>query len=281
MADQASTVQFFSSQFRRQQGADGKYCYWFDSIFNGVSPAFRIEFPFEVLGKEYRVVSPPSKQEVFNSPPEELQNPSIWKLVYMQWLKDCSGAFVKSPTLESCIAKTQSLVQTNAVLPKTPTEELSDTFQYCWYPVQIRFTLSQVQIYWAPATTTQKSRIELEEEDSSTDSASGAAAIDIQNPEKTYTFVPQQSRTGDEWIQELADLHVPYADGAPLRLQSGADQDVQKEKFRRRVREARLRAKLARYRAERMALRFEERYGFYPEEDVEEAQTEVESDSDE
>jgi hypothetical protein len=279
----SSTIShYFSSNFRRQQGPDGKYVYWFDSVYlntTGRPP----EVPFELVSSEYSVAKPPSKQEILQDLPEDLQNPLIWKAVYTQWLKDCSGAFVKSPTLESCIAKTQSLIAQTFVVPATPTNDISDLFQYVWLPMQIKFTNAHIQIYWQPQGTTQKSRIDIEEnEDSSTESASGAA-VDIQNPEKTYTFVPQQSRTetGDQWLQELADLHIPYADGAPLRLQSSVDQDAQKEKFRKRVRDARLRAKLARYRAERMALRFEERYGYYPEEDVEEAQTEAESESDE
>ena len=277
----STSVQYFSSNFRRQQGSDGKYAYWFDSVYLNTTGR-PTEIPFDLVSSEYSVIKPPSKQEILQDLPEDLQNPLIWKAVYTQWLKDCSGAFVKSPTLESCISKTQSLVAPTFALPDTPSNEVSDLFQYVWLPMQIKFTNSQIQIYWQPQGTIQKSRINLEDEDSSTESFSGAA-VDIQNPEKTYTFIPQQSRTenGDQWIQELADLHIPFTDGAPLRLQSSADQDAQKEKFRKRVREARLRAKLARYRAERMALRFEERYGYYPEEDVEEAQTEAESESDE
>ena len=49
--------------------------------------------------------------------------------------------------------------------------------------------------------------------------------------------------------------------------------------MRKRIREARIRAKLARYRAERLAQQFERKYGVWPEEDQEEAQTEIDSDS--
>lgn len=283
----STSVQYFSSNFRRQQGADGKYVYWFDSVYLNTTGR-PTEIPFELVSSEHLVAKPPSKQEILQDTPEDLHNPLIWKAVYTQWLKDCSGAFVKSPTLENCISKTQSLVSPTFLAPTPPTNEMSDSFQYVWLPMQIKFTTHQIQMYWQPQGVVQKSRIDLEDDDSSTESASGAA-VDIQNPEKTYTFIPQQSRTGvagetdsgEHWLQELADLHIPYTDGAPLRLQSTADQDAQKEKFRKRVREARLRAKLARYRAERLALRFEERYGYYPEEDVEEAQTEAESQSDE
>jgi len=54
------------------------------------------------------------------------------------------------------------------------------------------------------------------------------------------------------------------------------DIDAQRDKLRRRIREARIRAKLALYRAERLAHKYEERYGIYPEHDEEEAQTEAE-----
>jgi hypothetical protein len=281
-ASASTSFQYFSSNFRRQQGSDGKYVYWFDSVYLNTNGR-PIETPFDLISGDYAIAKPPSKEDVLQDIPEDLNNPLIWKAVYTQWLKDCSGAFVKSPTLESCISKTQSLVLPTFQLPPLPSNEISEDFQYVWLPMQIKFTTHQIQIYWQPQGVVLKSRIDLEDdEDSSTESATGAA-VDIQNPEKTYTFVPQQSRTeaGNQWLQELADLHIPYTDGAPLRLQSSADQDAQKEKFRKRVREARLRAKLARYRAERMALRFEERYGYYPEEDVEEAQTEAESESDE
>jgi vacuolar-type H+-ATPase subunit H len=76
----------------------------------------------------------------------------------------------------------------------------------------------------------------------------------------------------------MADLHVPYVDTTTLRLDS--ELELQKEKMRRKVRDARIRAKLSRYRAERIASKFEDKFGFYPEEDIEEAQTEVENSSD-
>ena len=125
------------------------------------------------------------------------------------------------------------------------------------------------QIYWAPCyKKVCTSRITLEEPE-------------LQQPEKTYTVLSQPLRLNDEteWIQEMADLHVPFADSTTLRLDP--DVEVQKERFRRKVRDARIRAKLARYRAERMAVRYEEKYGAYPEEDLEEAQTEAETEHDE
>jgi hypothetical protein len=80
-----------------------------------------------------------------------------------------------------------------------------------------------------------------------------------------------------QWIQDVSEL--PFSDRPALRL--AVDQEASKEKLRRRVRDARLRAKLARYRAERLALLFQERFGFYPEENGEEVQTEYEGSSDE
>jgi hypothetical protein len=78
----------------------------------------------------------------------------------------------------------------------------------------------------------------------------------------------------NEWLQEISDLSIPYSELPTLRLDPNFEQ--QKEKYRRRVRDARIRSKLAKYRAERLAQRYEERFGVYPEEDEEEAQTEAE-----
>jgi hypothetical protein len=97
--------------------------------------------------------------------------------------------------------------------------------------------------------------------------------FELQQPEKTYTITPS-TRQGD-WIQEIPELQVPLSDGPALRL-AGDEEDPQMIKYRRRVHEARIKAKLARYRAERLAQRFEERYGFYPSEDEDEAQTDAE-----
>ena len=77
------------------------------------------------------------------------------------------------------------------------------------------------------------------------------------------------------WVQDISLM--PLSDRPALRLE--AELDSAKERFRRRIRDARLRAKLAKYRAERMAQQFQEKYGVYPIEDSEEAQTEYGSSS--
>ncbi len=265
---------YFSSKFRRQLTPDGKYQYWFTTEHSASYNSEVDAFPFVVDGLEFKGSDTLDESLVFNTP-EEIHNPSISKLVFTQWLKDCSGAFVKPPTLEQCLAKVEIIVDSSVQPPMILTEEEDEDWVLRWLPTKIKVNTPVFQVYWAPCyKVPAKSRIELEEV-----ASQQTEPIELQSPEKTYTFVPQ-SRP-NEWIQELADLHVPYADDVPLRLDTEPENDVHKEKLRRKVREARIRAKLARYRAERMALRFEERYGFYPEEDGEEAQTEVETDNDE
>jgi hypothetical protein len=272
-----TTEPYFSSKFRREKDSDGKYMYWFTPAVNLETSASSVDsFPFVLDGLEFNGSDTLTYAQL-TSVPEDLHNPSIFKLVYTQWLKDCSGAFVKPPTLEQCLAKTIIKIDTSLSLPPVLSEEEDDDWVLRWIPTKLKVHTPVFEIFWAPCYKVRaRSRIELEDTISQQ-----TEPIEVQNPEKTYTFVPQPRPVASEWIQELADLHVPYADDVPLRLDTDANSDAQKEKLRRKVREARIRAKLARYRAERMASRFEERYGFYPEEDEEEAQTEVETDNDE
>jgi len=272
-----TTEPYFSSKFRREKDLDGKYMYWFTPAVNLETSASSVDsFPFVLDGLEFNGSETQSYEDI-TSPPDDFQSPSISKLVYTQWLKDCSSAFVKPPTLEQCLAKTIIKIDTSLSLPPVLSEEEDDDWDLRWIPTKLKVHTPVFEIFWAPCyKIPAKSRIELEDTISQQ-----TEPIEVQSPEKTYTFVPQSRPVASEWIQELADLHVPYADDVPLRLDTGLENDAQKEKMRRKLREARIRAKLAKYRAERMALRFEERYGFYPEEDEEEAQTEVETDNDE
>ena len=77
-----------------------------------------------------------------------------------------------------------------------------------------------------------------------------------------------------ESLEEVQDSQLPLSEGPTLRLT--IEMEAHKERLRRRVREARLRAKLARHRAEKVARKFEEQFGYYPEEDDEEGMTERE-----
>ena len=271
---------YFSQQFKRQTTSVGKYLYIFDTVYTQTQDTQNETPPFAVDGIDINPNKLLSAEEYFKAP-DELQNPNIWKKIYTKWVEDCSGAFVKCPTVEQCLAKTESIIDSTASLASITSEEDDELWTLQWIPIRIVVNMPVFQIQWAPSyKILSKSRISLDELPESVDAVATKVATDVQNPEKTYMIVssqrPRQYENDEtEWVQEMADLHVPFADSTTLRLETD---EVQKEKFRRKVRDARIRAKLARYRAERIALRYEERYGIYPEEDAEEAQTEVDTD---
>jgi len=257
---------YFKSQFKRQNNSNGKYMYWFDTLYTQTDDNRNEVHPLAIDGLVIDPQVTVSKEELLKAP-EEIMNPNIWKKVYTQWIEDCSGAFVKCPTIEQCLAKTESLVDPDASGPSVNPEEEEELWTLQWFPTKLKVDMPVFQIYWAPCYKVLcKSRIPLDE------------TVELQQPEKTYVVSPPRVNDS-EWIQEMADLHVPFADSTTLRLDP--DLEVQKERFRKKVRDARIRAKLARYRAERFAIRYEERYGVYPEEDNEEAQTEAETENDE
>lgn len=262
---------YFKSQFKRQNNSNGKYMYWFDTIYTQTDENRNEEHPLAINGYVINPEVSATKEELMK-PPEDILNPSVWKKVYTQWIEDCSGAFVKCPSLEQCLARTESIVDPDAEIPSVTPEEEDEMWTLQWLPTKVKVDIPVFQIYWSPSYKVLcKSRITLDE------------TLEVQQPEKTYTILPNTQSTlrlnDNEWIQEMADLHVPFADSTTLRLDP--DVEAQKERFRRKVRDARIRAKLARYRAERMAVRYEEKFGSYPEEDTEEAQTEAETEHDE
>jgi len=264
---------YFNHQFKRQSTTPGKYAYIFETLYNQTEANQNEVPPLVVDGIDIDSNKLLAREEYFKAP-EGLQNPNIWKNVYTTWIADCSGAFVKCPTLEQCLAKTESIVDMNASLAYITSEEDDEMWTLQWIPIRVIVNVPTFTIHWAPSYKVLcKSQISLD------DIPQPTSSVDIQNPEKTYTILsqrPRQYETKDsEWIQEMADLHVPFADSTTLRLETD---ELQKEKFRRKVRDARIRAKLARYRAERIASKYEEKYGIYPDEDAEEAQTEVDTD---
>jgi len=224
------------------------------------------------------------EEQCFTKLPEETQNPAISKQVYETWLRDCSCAFVKPPTLEECLANTLSIWDSNApVASLNPSEEDSDWILQ-WIPTKIHVNAPRFQIYWAPCYKLAYTRIPELNTITNLSIKDGMTKlqeqIELQNPEKIYTITRLKEGIQDhDWPQEMNDTSLPYSDLPPLRFDINSE--AQQEKYRRRVRDARIRAKLARYRAERMAQRYEERYGIYPEEDEEEAQTEAEQTEDE
>jgi hypothetical protein len=275
--------QYWSRQFKRERTNNGARMYWFMAEPSQVRSA---EHPFAVEGHTLFADNPNGIFEgIFTQMPEEVENPSVQRQVYEQWLSNCGTCFTKPPTIETCLANTQTIIDNNApVVVLEPEEENSD-WSIVWLPTKIKVDSPVFQIYWAPtAKKPPTTRISDIEDCQST----GPIDIDVQAPERTYTIntrpnvllvpngPPQQQVA---FLQELKDIQLPLSDSPPLRLEG--DNDAHREKLRRRIRDARIRAKLARYRADRLAQSFEDRYGHYPEEDEEEAQTEFEgSDSD-
>lgn len=270
---------FFDRNFTKSHGASGKYIYTFKTLYKETSETYNKKPPFGIDGLVLSKYSPSSHtMAILSTLPEDTNNPTVLKEVLTQWLQDCSGAFVKPPTIDKCIANCQSKLDTDTnadVLTMLDSEEDKD-WLIQWMPTVIAVDSPNFTLYWAPCYKVLYTRPA--DEKISLDDA--GAEVEVQNPEKTYTILPQATRlVNGEWMQELTDVSLPLSDSPALRLD--VDFEAQREKMRRRVRDARIRAKLARYRAERLASRYEARFGDYPSEDDEEAQTEAETEVDE
>lgn len=225
------------------------------------------------------------EQQIFRTLPSIcLQNETI-QSVYERFVKECGKWFQKCPTLEAFQNGLQQELDTDSsIVTLRPNEE---DYDWClvWVPTVVRVLAGRFTIGWAPCyklKQPKRSRLipEAEEEDS--------LIPELQEPDCVSRFEQGNTRlirtlpsttVRTDWLQEIPESMLPYSDIPALRL----DEDflAQREKYRRRVRESRIRAKLARYRAERLAQRFEERFGVYPDEDEEEAQTEAEQTEDE
>lgn len=278
---------FFSSKFKRQQTSNNSLLYTFYSCYRQDDITYN-EVPFlAVDGSELCMNETdqlneikPYTNTIFTELPEETKNPEICKKVYEKWISDCSGAFVKSPTLEQCLGNNECLWDSSAPVATVNHSEEDSVWILQWIPTKIQVCMPKFQIYWAPCYKTLRTRIpDLEDAMQNTHLDNTLnERIEVQNPEKIYTIHPTTRQNDkmvqNEWLQEISDLSIPYSELPTLRLDPNFEQ--QKEKYRRRVRDARIRSKLAKYRAERLAQRYEERFGVYPEEDEEEAQTEAE-----
>jgi len=239
----------------------------FDTLYTQNSDNLNEKHPLFVDGINVEPEMNMDKESYYKKP-DDLDNPNVVRNVYMQWISDCSGAFVKCPTIEQCLSKSESIVDSNASIATIYPEEEDNSWTLQWNPIRVKVDMPLFQIYWAPSYKVPfKSRISLDESPPTPEVLD--RTIELQTNPKSRT----------DWLQEMADLHVPFVDSSTLRLES--EMEAQKDKLRRKVRDARIRAKLSKYRAERMAARYEEKYGIYPDEDAEEAQTEVDSNSDE
>lgn len=271
---ETSETHIFSSKFKRQKTPEGRIQYWFEASY----PTNIESIDFAVEGDA--IINDFSKE--INKMPEEIFNPVNSKKVFETWIQDCSGSFVKSPTIEQCLANVTHIWDSNA--PRASLLDCEEEeYVYLWVPTKIKVDMPNFSIYWGPSYKTKITRIP---DLNIADVKNEYAGIEINTPERNYTceadgtrlIIARDGTRTSEWLQELNDSALPLSDSPALRLNMELTEveQVQREKYRRRVREARIRAKLARYRAERLAERYEERFGVYPEEDEEEARTEVE-----
>jgi hypothetical protein len=281
---------YFNSKFRRQKNVEGKIDYIFVTSYVQNEKNINEKPPLAVDGYSFTMnesINEQEEQEYFKKLPEECYNPSISRSVFELWLKECGTAFTKLPTIEQCLSNLENHFDETAPIASINAGEEDESWILQWIPTRIVVSMPKFQIWWGPSYKILNTRIpelELEEKIPTIE----YHEIQLHTPDKIipspqdhskFIKTNHKSLENVDWLQEINDSSLPYSDSPALRLD--LESDTQREKFRCRVRDARIRAKLARYRAERLAHRFEERFGVYPEEDEEEGQTEVEQSDEE
>jgi hypothetical protein len=279
---------YFSSQFKTQKNAvTGGMMYIFNTIYTQTSENRNEEPPIYVEGMTISDNwDSVNNKDVFKLP-EEILNPSVTKRIYERWLQDCSGCFVKPPTLVRFLINVKNTEDEKAHVAGLTQEEEDEEWIIVWIPTKVVVDMPNFEIHWSPSYKIRKTTRIPEFEEKLADDPS-IREISLKEPQRGYDATMNDTArllarrdhgAQSDRLQEISDLVLPFSDSPTLRLE--IDQDLAREKYRKRVREARLKAKLARYRAERIAQRYEERYGVYPEEDEEEAQTEVDQSDEE
>ena len=222
---------------------------------------------------------------IFMTLPNDCFRDEMIERLYTKFMEDCGKWFQKRPTLETFRNGVHQEVDQDATIASLGPNEEDYDWELGWVPTVIRVSGGRFTVGWAPCykfRRTKRSRLipEFEEGDEMIPDLQGVESVATPQQGNTRLIHTTPSTTvRTDWLQEIPESMLPYSDIPALRL----DEEflAQREKYRRRVREARIRAKLARYRAERLAHRFEERFGVYPDEDEEEAQTEAEQTEDE
>jgi hypothetical protein len=281
------TSAFFSKQFKREPTADGRYAYWFETAYSPPEdrkyepPPLSVEGVLVGEGVE-NLADVPDLLKV----PDACSNKEMLQQVLQVWLDNCSSAFMSPPSLDRFLQMAESKADPEErVLFTTEEEQANVDWLIQWIPTRICLDRPKITVYWGPCYKSEITRmIPTESDGVSVKEVVEEDEFALQGAEQPYTTQSSTTRlittqgsvrqAQSEWAQELSDVAIPLSDAPALRLD--IDFTVQREKARKRVREARIRAKLAKYRAERLAQRFEEKYGSWPEEDAEEAQTEVE-----
>lgn len=209
--------------------------------------------------------------------PESCYDPIVARRIFSYWLEECKGQFVKPPTVEQCLSHYKPTKREPLPMVTLSPEEDEQDWQLLWVPTHVEIESPTFRIVWAPLKKCPM-RIALEEVVEEEEKASEDHSFELQGPERTYTVTASAMRP-ESHLTEVDDF--PLSNKPALRLDTDLSVDIAREKARKRVRDARLRAKLARYRVERLEQRYLERFGVWPEEEAEEAQTEAEHSSEE
>jgi hypothetical protein len=198
--------------------------------------------------------------------PNACSEENIISHVINNWYTDCKHVFVKPLNLNVLLKTAASQIDTSYPVVELSPDEENQEWTLLWTVTKVEISKFFLNIYWAP-THKKASQSRIIED------------FEVQDPEESQYKIIEGSREISEgnsaWIQDIGQL--PLSDRPALRLEAELDQA--QERFRRRIRDARLRAKLSKYRADKLSSQFERKYGFYPVEDEEEAQTEYESNS--
>lgn len=191
-----------------------------------------------------------SDTDLWSMPEDCFKQPLISHIV-KSWYNDCKHVFAKPLNIDNLIGIVTHIVDKSYPVVALIPEEENQEWILLWTVTRVEISKTLLNIYWAP---THKKLYE-------------SAIIE--------DFEIQESP--DEYKIIDANVEFPLAEGPALRLE--VEQDYSQERFRRRIRDARLRAKLSKYRADKLSLQFQKKYGYYPVEDEEEAQTEYETNS--
>ena len=285
-----STIQrFFEETFQKERNSSGQWEYIF--LHKRVDHNGEIPISCSVKGME---LSPEPEEgelreededQIFGTLPNECLLDETIQIVYERFMEECGKWFQKRPTPEAFRNGLQQTVDCNAAIASLRPNEEDYDWTLLWVPTTIHVSGGRFAIGWAPCYKLKQSKQSrlIPDQEELVDSL----IPELQGPELAPNLQEGNTRlirtnpsttVRTDWLQEIPESMLPYSDIPALRL----DEDflAQREKYRRRVRESRIRAKLARYRAERIARRFEERFGVYPDEDEEEAQTEAEQTED-
>jgi hypothetical protein len=284
-------MSYFNSKFKRQKNVEGKIDYIFTILYEQTEKNRNEKLELSVDGYSINMnetLNSEQELKIFKEMPEECFNPSVSRRIFETWLQECGSTFTKPPTIEQCLNNLENHFDEYALVAPINAGEEDESWMLQWIPTRIVVSMPKFQIWWAPSYKILNTRIPELEDFEEKISANEYHEIQIHTPDKLGSSMINQSKIittnpkileNVDWLQEINDSSLPYSDSPALRLD--LEHDTQREKFRRRVRDARIRAKLARYRAERLAHRYEERFGVYPEEDEEEGQTEVEQSDEE